>query len=96
MSAEPRLPDCLLRQRREREHEIDRSALCSCVNDEFQVNSECRICRGSGIRPPESDEDESTPDEIRALGYEPIPEGHPALENEQWSPTYGAWNRTRR
>ena len=93
MSDEPRIPDYLLAQRRERESEIDRSALCECVDPKnFKASESCTACGGTGLAPSDS-EQELTPDEIRALGYEPIPPGHPALENEQWSPTFGAGNR---
>lgn len=74
---------------------VPRPALRECVDPkDFQADAECGTRHGSGVL-PESDEDDLTHQEIRPLGFEPIPPGHPALENEQWSPTYGGGNRTR-
>jgi hypothetical protein len=83
------LPAYLLRQRDARESEIDRSRLCSCVNDEHQVNAECRICVGAPAFSPSPTTSNLGRMRSGRSGNEPIPAGHPALENEQWIPGMG-------
>lgn len=85
MSDEPRIPPYLLRRD---DREVDRSALCKCVDlKSFQADVTCERCGGSGLRPSD-DDDELTPDQIRALGYTPIEEGDPRGERETFIEGY--------
>lgn len=89
MTDEPNLPPYLLAQR----YEVEPipSHLCICVSDvlgapvgAYVARSGCDLCSGLGVI--------FEPDRIaeaEALGFEPIPPGHPALEQESYIPGMG-------
>jgi hypothetical protein len=74
-------------QRQQRSVAIRRDRYCECVKD-YVSDPDCPNCHGSGVRPIEP-----LSDEAKAFDAEPIPPGHPGLEQESYNLTgwCGEW-----